>query len=265
MDPAAIEEMFRIENDHWWFVGKRLLVAALLGDVLGPLPAPAPPRRLLDVGCGTGGVLAHLQARVRAVGVDRSAQALAYCRRRGLRHLACAEGGRLPFAPASFDAVLALDVLEHFDDEAALLASLRALLRPGGWLLVSVPAFAFLWSPHDEVLHHVRRYTAGRLRRVLLDAGFTLERVTYTNVVAFPPALIVRGLLPRIGLRRPVGETDFRVHASWVNRLLTGAYRLEAALLRRVPGLPVGLSVAAVARRPVAGGEAGTAAGVPAA
>jgi hypothetical protein len=120
------------------------------------------------------------------------------------------------------------------------------LLRPGGTLLVSVPAFQFLWSVHDEVLHHVRRYTAGRLRRALVDAGFTVRRLTYTNTLAFPPALVVRGLLPRLGFARGSG-TDFRRHASWTNRALIAAYRLEAKVLRCVPSLPVGVSVAALA------------------
>jgi len=242
VEAAEIHEMRRLEDHHWWFVGKRLLVASLLEEVLDH-----PRLRILDVGCGTGGVLAHLQHRARTFGVDRSPLALAYCRERGVAHVACADGGRLPFAPASFDVVLLLDVLEHFADEAALLNAVRRLLRPGGSLLVSVPAFQFLWSVHDEVLHHVRRYTAGRLRRALEKGGFAVRRLTYTNVVAFPPALIVRGFLPRVGIQRGA-ETDFHIHASWVNRALIGTYRLEARTLRRLRRLPLGLSVAALAK-----------------
>jgi SAM-dependent methyltransferase len=245
MDPGTIEEMYALESHHWWFVGKRLLVDSLLEDVLR-----SPGLRILDVGCGTGGVLAHLRDRAhavgQAVGIDQSRLALARCRQRGLFHLVCAEGGALPFAPASFDVILLLDVLEHSADERALLAGVRALLRPGGTLLVSVPAFQFLWSVHDEVLHHVRRYTARRLRRALADGGFTIRRVTYTNTLAFPPALIVRGLLPRLGLARGSG-TDFRTPASWANRALVAAYQLEAKVLRYVPRLPMGVSVAALA------------------
>jgi SAM-dependent methyltransferase len=242
MDDASIHEMFALEDRHWWFLGKRLLVAALLSstDLRG--------RRVLDVGCGTGGVLSALGADAVAVGVDRSRAALTYCRRRGIRNLACADGDKLPFAPGSFDVVTMLDVLEHFADEAALLASVRALLAPGGTLLVSVPAFQFLWSAHDEVLQHVRRYTAGRLERVLAAADLVVERVTYTNVVAFAPAVVVRGIIGRF--RRGGGATDFSEQDAFVNEALLATYRMEAAAIRRGRRLPVGLSVAAVVRRP---------------
>src|SRR6266850_6259601 len=132
MEAAAIDEMYALEGDHWWFVGKRLLAASLLDEVMG-----ARPRRILDVGCGTGGVLGHLKDRAEAVvGAERSLAALGYCRSRGLRAVVCADGDRLPFAARSFDVVLLLDVLEHFRDEAALLGGVQRVLRPGGALLV---------------------------------------------------------------------------------------------------------------------------------
>jgi SAM-dependent methyltransferase len=153
---------------------------------------------------------------------------------------------RLPFGPAQFDVVMMLDVLEHFADDGAVVRGVRPLLRPGGALLVSVPAFQALFSEHDVALQHFRRYTAGGLRRVLEAGGFTIRRLTYTNVAALPPAALVRGLLPRLGIRRPAG-TDIHEHAPWVNRMLIGLYRAEAAALRVLPRLPPGLSVAAVA------------------
>jgi hypothetical protein len=139
-----------------------------------------------------------------------------------------------------------LDVLEHVADEGGLLGAVRALLRPGGTVLVSVPAFQFLWSIHDEVLQHVRRYTARRLRGALEASGFDVHRLTYTNVVAFLPAVVVRGLLPHLGFGRVAG-TDFTVGSAWLNRALVATYRLEARAVRRLR-LPLGLSVAAVAR-----------------
>jgi SAM-dependent methyltransferase len=241
MDDAAIDEMAAFEDHHWWFVGKRLLVSSLLEDRLA-----RPGLRVLDVGCGTGGVLAHLSARAATVGVDRSPQALRHSRSRGVRHVAVADMDRLPFGAGEFDLILMLDVLEHFADEAAVLAGVRALLRPGGALFISVPAFQALFSDHDVTLRHFRRYSAPQLRRVLEANGFAIRRLTYTNVAALPPAALVRGLLPRLGLRGG-GGTDFREHAPWLNRLLVGTYKLEAAALRVLPRLPAGLSVAAIA------------------
>jgi SAM-dependent methyltransferase len=150
------------------------------------------------------------------------------------------------FGRARFDLILMLDVLEHFEDDVAVLAGVRPLLKPGGALLVCVPAFQSLFSEHDAALQHVRRYSAARVRQSLEAGGFVVRRLTYTNVVALPPAALVRGLLPRLGIHRPPG-TDFREHAAWVNQLLIGIYRLEAAALRVLPRLPVGLSVAAIA------------------
>jgi SAM-dependent methyltransferase len=241
MDDVSIDEMAALEDRHWWFVGKRLLVAALLGERLA-----RPGLRVLDVGCGTGGVLAHLADRAATAGVDRSRQALAHCRRRGLPHLACADMDRLPFASASFDLVLMLDVLEHFTDDVAVVARVRPLLRPGGTLFVSVPAHQALWSAHDEALQHVRRYDVRGLKRALEAGGFAIRRLTYTNVAALPPAALVRGVLPKLGLGAGDG-TDFRTYPAWLNRLLVGAYRLEAAALRALPRMPFGLSIAAVA------------------
>jgi SAM-dependent methyltransferase len=244
MDDRLIDEMFAFEDRHWWFVGKRLLVASLLHERLRQ-----PGLRILDVGCGTGAVLAHLRSRARVAGVDRSPRALAHCRRRGLDTVVCAEMDRLPFGTARFDIILMLDVLEHFADDVSVVAGARSLLRPGGSLLVSVPAFQALWSEHDEALHHVRRYTARRLRHTLEAGGLVVRRLTYTNVAALAPALLLRALLPRLGVRRP-GGTDFREHAPWVNRLLLATYELEAAALRVLPRLPLGLSAAAVAELP---------------
>jgi SAM-dependent methyltransferase len=241
MDDRTIDEMSSFEDRHWWFVGKRLLVAALLGNRLD-----RPGQRILDVGCGTGGVLASLASRAETVGVDRSVQALRHSRGRGVASVACADMDRLPFGPGRFDLVLMLDVLEHFDDDVAVLNGVRPLLRPGGALLVSVPAFQALFSEHDEVLQHKRRYSMPMLRRALDAGGFAIRRLTYTNVLTLPPAALVRGLLPRLGIRRG-GGTDFREHAPWVNRLLVGIYQLEAAALRVLPGLPPGLSIAAIA------------------
>jgi SAM-dependent methyltransferase len=158
---------------------------------------------------------------------------------------------RLPFGDARFDLVLMLDVLEHFDDDRAVVAAARRVLRPGGTLFVSVPAFQALFSEHDVRLQHRRRYSARQLRDVLEAGGFVVRRLTYTNVAALPPAAVLRGLLPRLGVRRPPG-TDFRPHAEWVNQALVGVYRAEAAALRVVPRLPFGLSVAAVAELPAA-------------
>jgi SAM-dependent methyltransferase len=243
MRDAAIDEMARLEDTHWWFVGKRILVESALASV--------PSGRALDVGCGTGGVLATLRSRWQVFGTDVSRMALAHAQRRGLVGLAGATAERLPFRRGSFALVSALDVVEHADDDRAVLAEMRAVLADDGALLVSVPAFPALWSAHDEALGHRRRYTPRTLREAIEGAGFSVVRMTYTNAVIFPLAAAVR-LLGRF--RRPHGSSgvDMFPLPRPLNRLMIGVYRLEARVMRHVR-LPVGVSLLCLARpRPAA-------------
>ena len=237
MRDVAIDEMARLEDTHWWFVGKRILVESALESV--------PGGRALDVGCGTGGVLASLRARWRIVGTDLSRAALTHSRRRGLDALVSAAAERLPFRRGSFMLVSALDVIEHADDDRAVLAEMRGVLADGGTLLVSVPAFPALWSAHDVALGHRRRYTPRALRAAIEDAGFSVVRMTYTNTAIFPAAAAVR-LLGRVR-RRSASAVDRFSLPRPLNRLMIGLYRLEARVMRHVR-LPVGVSLLCVAR-----------------
>jgi SAM-dependent methyltransferase len=238
MDVGSIDEMARLEDTHWWFVGKRLLVE--------PLLRAAGAGRALDVGCGTGGVLALLAQARSAVGADASADCLTHCRRRGLAPLVRATADHLPFRRASFALVTALDVIEHADDDVAVLREIRAALAPGGVLVVGVPAYPALWSDHDEVLGHRRRYTAPTLRAALTAAQFDVLRLTYTNAFVLPAAAVWR-LGGRRVLNAGGGRTDFYVPPAKLNRLLIGLYRIEAWLTSRTR-LPFGLSLLCLAQ-----------------
>jgi SAM-dependent methyltransferase len=240
------EEEFRlldeIEEDHWWFVGKRMILRALLRD----LPNGS---KLLDLGCGTGGVLRDWMDRSVCVGVDRSGLALAICARRGFDTLARADLTRLPFRQESFDAVLLIDVIEHLDDDVAFLRSAAELVGPGARVVISVPAFQMLWSQHDVTFQHRRRYRASQLERVVRSAGLEPERITYTNALLFPVAAIWRVLSYRLGAGRFAPKHDFWPIPRWLNAILVQIYRLESWLLARA-NLPVGVSVVCIARRP---------------
>jgi SAM-dependent methyltransferase len=243
------EEEFRlldsIEDDHWWFVGKRRILEALLASD----PATG---RLLDLGCGTGGVLREIAPERPCVGLDRSALALRICRDKGFRELARGDLSALPFAPASFETVIALDVIEHLDDDVGFLRQAARLCAPGGRMIVAVPAFQLLWSQHDETFEHRRRYRARQLEEVVRAAGLQLERTTYTNFFVFPVAALWRVLSYRLGLGRLAPRHDFWPLPRFVNALLVRLYTLEARLLRSLD-LPVGVSLVCVARRPGTG------------
>ena len=154
----------------------------------------------------------------------------------------------LPLRPASFDTVLALDVIEHLPDDVAFLESAAALCAPGGRVIVGVPAFQLLWSRHDQTFQHHRRYSAAQLREAVVAAGLRIERITYTNFLVFPAAAVWRILSYRVGLGRIAPEHDFWRMPGWLNAALVLAYRLEAWLLRRCD-LPFGVSVACIASR----------------
>jgi SAM-dependent methyltransferase len=206
---------------------------------------------LLDLGCGTGGMLGDMTAhdRSRCVGMDRSLVALKICRGKGFSALLRGDGAALPFRRDAFGAVLLLDVLEHLQDDVACLERVRDVCAPGGLVVIAVPAFQMLWSQHDVTFEHVRRYTAKQLVTVVRAAGLVPERVTYTNTLLFPLAAAWRLASARLPLGRHAPKHDFVALPRPLNRLLVWIYRLEARLLSRFD-LPIGLSIVCLARRP---------------
>jgi len=199
---------------------------------------------MAELGCGSGGMLEALSRFGTAVGVETDATLRARAQERGLDVRAGALPDAIPLHPGRWDAVCLFDVLEHVDDEAGALAACRRLLVPGGRLFVTVPAYAWLWSRHDELLGHRRRYTARALRQVAERAGFTVERLTYFNTILAPPIMAVR--IVRAALRRPGHDLDRP--APWLNRALAACFSAEAGLLRWTSP-PFGISILLVARR----------------
>ncbi|MGH9963022.1 MAG: class I SAM-dependent methyltransferase, partial [Pyrinomonadaceae bacterium] len=177
MERELYVQMRQVEDEHWWFVGRRKIVRHILSSL--PLNGSA---RILDVGCGTGGNLRLLSEFGQVVGVEHDQNAASIARERNAA--AVTEGSlpnAMPFASGQFDLIIALDVIEHIDDDVGSLATLNELLAPAGYLLLTVPAFPFLWSIHDEEHHHKRRYVAPTLRGVVERAGFELRHLTYYN------------------------------------------------------------------------------------
>ena len=243
MKAELYAQMRELEDRHWWFTGRRRIVAEVIRRM--PLPADA---RILDAGCGTGGNLPMLARFGELTGAEFDAEAARLARRRGVCEVVRAGlPDAMPFSPAQFDLVTLLDVLEHIDDDAASLRTLGGLLAPGGHLLLTVPAFPFLWGPHDEAHHHRRRYRAAGLRAVIEQAGLKVQWLSHYNSALFPAVAAVR-LLHRLLPEGPVGD-ELALPPAPVNRLLEGLFAAERHLLGRVR-LPVGVSLIAVARRP---------------
>lgn len=248
MELGAYDEMRRIEDHHWWYLGRRRLVRPLLERALGRA------KHVVDIGCGTGANLELVEAIDRTpatTGLDFEPTALEYCRTRALdATLVRGDGMRLPFADGSVDCVTALDIVEHFDDDAGLLAEFHRVLAPGGEVVITVPQYPSLWSPHDDFLHHKRRYRADELEGRLADAGFALEERRGFNFLLLPPIWLVRRLKARAKARGEAREgTDFFAVPRPVNALMASLFAVESLLVRLFP-IRFGVSLMVRASKP---------------
>lgn len=232
--------MRALEDRHWWYRGLRELVLDRVGERV----------RILDVGCGTGGMLARLNGRG-SIGVDLSPHALESCRGRGLTRLVRASAESLPFRAGSFDAVLALDLLYHrwVEDQGRALSEFARVLAPGGLLILHLPAFPWLAGAHDRAVFGARRYTPREVGELVGSAGLEVAELSFRNLAAFAGACVVR---PWSRGGRRGGETapsgDLRPLPGPLDRLLTLLARGENRLLGKVP-FPPGLSVWCVGRK----------------
>lgn len=242
MEQQAYRQQFELEDEHWWFRGRRAVIWALLSraGVHGPL-------RVLDAGCGTGRNLLEFGVLGSAQGVDFSAEAIEFCTARGIEGVTRARIESLPFGDGSFDLALATDVIEHVTDDRAALNELRRVVAPGGRLLVTVPAYPWLWGPHDEIYHHQRRYTLASLRSSLAASGWTPLVYSYFNSLLLAPVAVVR-LAARVRHTKPDRRLDVNLTPPALNRLLLAPMELEATLIRRGMRFPAGVSIGIVCR-----------------
>ena len=239
MEASEYDNIARLEDRHWWYVGMRQIAERLVWEMALP-----PGAQILDAGCGTGGGLRWLAAFGATTGVDFHPLAVQYAAHASAR-VAQASIQAIPIPQATFDLVTSFEVLYHLaviDDDA--LHEFARVLKPGGWLLVRVPAHDRLRGAHDRQVHTRHRYEKTELGEKIKAAGLELRRLTSVGLM----------LLPFAGLRRltqrgEAAQTDVALPAPLINRLLTQALAAEGAWLRRFD-LPAGLSLLAVARKP---------------
>jgi SAM-dependent methyltransferase len=249
MDPNLYQRFFEIEDWFWWCVGTRRIFFELIA-------ATGAGGRALDLGCGTGAVLTEFPPQwTLVVGCDSSPLALSFCRARGLRDLVRCSGTELPFASGSLDLVMAIDVIEHLDDDEGCLHEMARLCRPGGCVLVHVPAFEILWTDKDDVNHHRRRYRRRQLVALMEGCGLHVDRVFHLNALLFPVALL-RALGQKVRFsfrpRPPVSAATidhlYRLPA-WANRFMTAFMAFEHRLFG-VSTPPFGMSLVCLAHKP---------------
>lgn len=253
MDQNAYRQFLELERTHWWFRGRRSVYLGLLEHLIqrdGKAPA-----RILDLGCGMGGFLEGLSGLgQRVYPSDISVESLVTCRQRGFANGAVSHGYALPYRDQSFDLICLFDAIEHIEDDRRAMAEIVRVLKPGGRVFLSVPAYQFLYANNDRVAQHFRRYTRPMVRALFGSAGLQVERNSHANILLFPlilPAVLGIKLLET--LLRLEARSD-HTNLSWpippfVHSLLHSLFAAELPGTRRFDW-PIGHSIVASARRP---------------
>jgi len=240
------------EDDHWWFASRTLVINTLMHQIL--------PRisnlKLLDIGCGAGNMINYLSRYGHVKGLEVDARPVREARLRGYDVDLFDAQDPFPFEDGSFEVASALDVIEHVDDDMAVLNEAFRVLKPGGHIVVTVPAFMFLWSHNDDINAHKRRYTAGELETKMKKAGFSVKRLSYNNFFVFPLAapliMLRRGHEPDLAshhLQAEEYQVEMEPASPAVNSVLTVVGKIEAQLIKAF-NLPFGTSLIAIAEKP---------------
>jgi len=243
MEQTYYQDYFENQADHWWFLGRKKIIFSLLERHVGRDHL----RRILDVGCGTGVALNSLQQYGDTLGLDRSYEALHLSRQMTRVPVFQAEFGSLPFKEKSFDLVCAFDILEHLENDKTCVEEAYRLCKPGGHLMVTVPAFQFLWGIQDEISHHKRRYRRGEITRLVQKIGFHPVFASYFNTFLFPPIAFIRGIARYRKPQTRKSDLDIQV-PKFLNTFLAGLFGSEAYLMKYFK-LPVGVSIVCLAQK----------------
>ena len=240
-----ISEMYRLEETYWWHVAKRRMVFSSLTPYLKSRKGVL---QFVDVGCGTGMMLTELSSYGNATGIDGSAQALIFCKKRGLDDVVMADLAHTwPLRTGMADVVTMLDVLEHLDSDAFALREVHRVLKPGGLFVLTVPAYPALWTYWDEALGHKRRYRRTRLVEKLHRTGFVVVRRSYFYTYLLPLAIFFRLAKTLLGHRART-HSDFVGLPPLMNRILLILSTVETEIVKRA-SLPAGLSIICVCKK----------------
>jgi SAM-dependent methyltransferase len=243
MNPEEYEVMYQVEDHHWWYLGMEHITCSLLDKAVGR----GHQLRILDAGCGTGAVMNYLASYGHVTGFDFAAEALKFCRQRGHQELTQASVIDLPYADHTFDLIVSFDVIcEIGVDEIVALREFARVLKPGGCLLLRLPAYDWLRGKHDVAVHIRHRFHRRELKAKLRWCGLTPERTSYANMFLFPIAVVKR-FGERL-FRSDQASSDLTLDPGPFNGALRTILSAEAPLIRSV-GLPFGLTVVALARR----------------
>ena len=251
MEDLHYDEMAQLEETHWWHLARQRIIPDWLGRQFRRLGFKD-NLKILDLGCGTGKMLKVLKQFGETTGVDSSQKAIEYCKTKGAGNVVLADATKLPFRKESFDVVTAMELLEHIEDDAGALREWFRVLKPGGVLFLTAPAYMWMWGSADRFAHHKRRYTLGDLAALAKYHGFHVTKATYFNTLLFPGVALIR-LFRKMFLRVETMTSadlarafDFNIGPKFLNGFFTWLFSLERYLLRWL-SLPFGVSMMAVA------------------
>lgn len=240
MEKYLYSDLYELEEKHWWHIAKREASLAILGKVLTKNKI-----KILDIGCGTGKNVEVLGQLGPTSGIDISEEAIRFCKKRNLKNIYLAGVEKTGFRENYFDLVAMFDVLEHVEEKSSLLESAR-ILKESGYLLVTVPAYMWLWSKWDDVLHHKRRYTKSNLMKVLKENGFKVVFTSYLYPHLVIPVFFIRFLKSK--LQSHEYESDFKMSSPFLNQVLLFIARIQIKLMQLIP-LPFGTSIICLAQK----------------
>jgi SAM-dependent methyltransferase len=247
LDTQFYYDWAALEDKYWWFIARRRILEAAVKSL-----NLAPRSDILEIGSGTGGNLKLFSKYGNLFALESNDDAIALANKRGITEvLKGSLPDNIPYENNKFDLICLIDVLEHIDDDLGTLKNLHRLLKPGGKLLITAPAYKFLWSHQDEISQHKRRYIRSNLKNLISDAGFRVRYSTYFNTFFFPIVLTVRTFksIARSLLGKSVYEgNDYNMPSEPVNRLMTAIFSLERHAISRIP-LPFGVSIMVIAQQ----------------
>lgn len=240
MQKYLYRDLYQLEESHWWHISKRALVSFFIKQNISGTDI-----KILDVGCGTGKNMEAFGKYGNCFGIDHSSDAIAFCKKRGIKKAFLGSAEKIPFTKHSFDLITALDVLEHVDDLKSLKEIYR-VLKTNGIIIITVPAFPWLWSKWDEVLHHKRRYTKESLKKILYVNNFKILKISYVYSFLILPAFLVR--LVKTFLFKNYYPSDFKLSNKPFNFILGNISKFESFFLSFL-NLPFGTSLIAIAQK----------------
>ncbi len=243
MNKLEYDRMADREKTYWWHLGRLQIIKTYIAVA----KKGKTNLKILNVGCGTGGTIDLLESFGKVENVDNSDDAIRFMKSSGHKNVVKVDGIKLPFKDASFDIVGAFDVLEHIQEDRAALKEWSRVLRPDGAIVVTVPAYQWLWSGHDEVLYHKRRYTKALIKKTARQAGLKVDKLSYAVVFSLPLVIGFR-FINKIMKRQVSSETSYVNVPTWTNRLFTKFLYLEAKLHNKL-SFPAGTSVVAILRK----------------